>query len=158
MVRPDHKGLQERVPATTHEAVTSALTAADRAADQLSQAWAAAYGRTTDASDAWDHAIKAVEAVLNPLCIPNDQAPTLGKTIRHLRDAKAKWQLNVGGEDGVGPIDPLLAMLDVVWVNPDRHEGGGEHTRTPSLAEARAVVQLAVTIVQWGRTGVLSKL
>jgi hypothetical protein len=46
----------------------------------------------------------------------------------------------------------LLAMLELMWPTPDRH--GDLHVRhTPSIKEARAVVQLAVTIVQWGRDG-----
>jgi len=46
-------------------------------------------------------------------------------------------------------------MLDLIWPNPDRH--GGTHNRLVTLDEAHAVVLLAVTVVQWGRAGVLKK-
>jgi len=46
-------------------------------------------------------------------------------------------------------------MLRVMWPNPDRR--GGRGSRQPSLAEAEAVVHLAVTLVQWARAGVISK-
>ena len=38
--------------------------------------------------------------------------------------------------------------------NPDRHRGGASW-RAPELEEAQALVHLAVTLVQWGRRGVL---
>jgi hypothetical protein len=43
-------------------------------------------------------------------------------------------------------------MLELIWPNPDRH-GNPQYRRTPSIQEARQVVQLAVAIVQWGRDG-----
>jgi hypothetical protein len=45
------------------------------------------------------------------------------------------------------------AMLDIVWPNHDRHGGGPTPKREPSIEEARAVVTLAATIVQWHREG-----
>jgi hypothetical protein len=56
-----------------------------------------------------------------------------------------------------GPLKaaaPLVSMR-LMWPNPDRH--GGRGSRQPSLAEAPAVVHLAMTIVQWARAGVISK-
>jgi hypothetical protein len=47
-------------------------------------------------------------------------------------------------------------MLELVSWNPDRH--GNEQKRTPTPAEAEAIVQAAVTLVQWLRTGFLRKL
>jgi hypothetical protein len=40
-------------------------------------------------------------------------------------------------------------MLRLIWPNPDRH-ANPNHRRTPSTEEARAVVHVAVTVVQWG--------
>jgi len=47
------------------------------------------------------------------------------------------------------PGADLKVLLRLIWPNHDRHGGGA--TRIPSLREARAVVQVAVTIVQWYR-------
>jgi hypothetical protein len=47
-------------------------------------------------------------------------------------------------------------MLQLMWPNPDRH-GDLQQRHTPSLDEARAVVQLAVAIVQLGREGQIVK-
>jgi len=46
-------------------------------------------------------------------------------------------------------------MLRLMWPNPDRH--GGRGSRQPSLAEAPAVVHLAVPLVRWARAGVISR-
>jgi hypothetical protein len=49
-----------------------------------------------------------------------------------------------------------IAMLQLMWPNPDRD--GDLHVRhTPSIEESRAVVQLAVTIVQWARDGQIAE-
>jgi hypothetical protein len=60
----------------------------------------------------------------------------------------------LAGGDGNGS-DRLISMLELMWPNPDRHGGGQQ--RLPSLDEARAVVHLAVTLVQWGRAQVLTR-
>jgi hypothetical protein len=49
----------------------------------------------------------------------------------------------------------LVVMLRLVYPNPDRHQG--QQRRAPTIEEARAVVHLAVTIVQWGREGLIVK-
>jgi hypothetical protein len=52
-------------------------------------------------------------------------------------------------------ITRLVTMLELVWPNPDRH--GGSTQTVVTLDQAQAVVHLAVTIVQWGRAGVLQR-
>jgi hypothetical protein len=44
-----------------------------------------------------------------------------------------------------------VQMLRLMWPNPDRHRTGT--SRVPSAEEAANVVQLAVLIVGWIRTG-----
>jgi hypothetical protein len=51
-------------------------------------------------------------------------------------------------------IAPLVGMLRLLWPNPDRHAGQGP---APALEQAQAVVQLATTIVQWTRDGVVRR-
>jgi hypothetical protein len=52
-------------------------------------------------------------------------------------------------------VAPVVSMQRLMWPNPDRH--GGRGSRQPSLAEAPAVVHMAMTLVQWARAGVISK-
>jgi hypothetical protein len=49
-------------------------------------------------------------------------------------------------------VAPLVGMLDGIWPNTDRHQGSATN-RSPMAQEARAVVTLAATIVQWHREG-----
>lgn len=133
----------------------------DRASEDLVEAWNKAFGREINASDVWDHAIKAVEHVYSPLVLEkqaaNDQS-TLGKVIGQLRDNRAGWVAEIVTDptDRSSGVDVIRSMMQALWGNPDRH-GGGASWRAPELEEAQALVHLAVTLVQWGRRGVLRK-
>lgn len=126
-----------------------ALSVSDVASQELVSAWNHAYGRTPDASDAWDHAIKAVESILVPEVSPNDVKATLGKIIGELNAPVQSFEFFLPGSDGSHSTEPLLGVLRCLWANPDRH---GPVQREPSLEEARAVVTLAATVLNWHRT------
>lgn len=154
-VSPDGLSLQRRVEAVVQQAADQAMTHTDPAGDELKRAWAAAYGRNPDASDAWDHAIKAAEAALIPIVVPAQKKATMGHVLGALRQKESSWRLRIAGADGTYGVAPLVGMLQLLWPNPDRHASG--QGRAPGLAEAQAVVQLTATIVQWARDGVLNK-
>ena len=148
-VSPDNRSLQRAVDPQTHAAIELATSFADVTSNELREAWARAYGRNPDPSDAWDHSIKAVEAILRKIISPKNNLATLGTLIRDLRDGAHKFEFVL--TNGLGGVPTLIAMLQLMYPNPDRHPGP-DH-RTPTLEEARAVVHLAVTIVQWSRDG-----
>jgi hypothetical protein len=148
-VDPGGRQLVRRVEATADAAFRAATSPADAASAELQEAWIAVYGRDPDASDAWDHSIKAVEAVLIPVVTPNKAKATLGDVVGSLNSQGSRWQLVLPGHDDSRSVDPLVAMLRLMWPNPDRHVSGT--SRRPSLDEAQAVVNLAVAIVQWSR-------
>jgi hypothetical protein len=127
----------------------------DVASRELKEPWGSAYGRNPNASDAWDHSIKAVEAVLIPIVIPAKGKATLGDVVGTLSSQSSRWQLGLQGHDDSQDVMPLVSMLRLIWPNPDRH--GSQSSRAPSLVEAQAVVHLAVTVVQWARSGLISK-
>lgn len=157
-VAPNGKGLVRQVDPMAAKAFAVATTPADVASEELTAAWTAAYGRHPDASDSWDHAIKAVEAALIPVAAPSQAEPTLGHVLGALGAVTKRgpvWELELPGHDGSRSVAPLVAMLRLIWPNPDRH--GNANSRAPSLREAQAVVNLSVTIVQWARDGVLAK-
>lgn len=128
----------------------AAVAAPDAASDELSEAWTNAFGRSPDPSDAWDHAIKSVEAVLQPVVEANNTKATLGSMIAVLVNSPAKWECAFPGVNKDHDVTNLVATLRLIWPNPDRH---GPVTRKPTLQEARAVVTLAATVVQWHREG-----
>jgi hypothetical protein len=154
-VDSDQKRLVRRVDATAQSAFQDASSPADVASAELQEAWSGAYGRNPDASDAWDHSIKAVEAVLIPVVTPNKAKANLGDVVGSLGSQGSLWKLVLHGHDDTQSVAPLVAMLRLMWPNPDRHGGG--NSRKPALDEGQAVINLAVTIVQWARAGALSR-
>lgn len=137
---------------------TEAMGASDRSSEELREAWNNAYGRGPDASDAWNHAIKAVEALVGPLIEPANDRSTLGSNMAAIKkdviSNTPKWsQTCVKTQSGESAHDAVLSLLGRIWVNPDRH-GSGTPT-SPTLAQARAVVTFAVSVVQIAREGKL---
>ena len=155
-VREDGRALVSRVDATTTEAYQQATTPADDASAELQEAWAQAYGKEPDASDAWDHSIKAVEAVLIPIVVPGKEKANLGSVAGQLKANPAGFRFVIEpNPDAPAGIRTIEEMIRLMWPNPDRHAGAKR--RTPSNEEARAVVHMAVTLVQWARDGAVAR-
>lgn len=155
-VRADGSGLDRRVDGAAEALASEAMGPTDQASSQLGEAWAAAYGRQSDPSDAWDHAIKALEAVLIPIVVPRKEKATLGDVLGQLKANPDRFTFVLGTSSAtVGAVGTVEALLRMVWPNPDRH-GGGPDERVPSLAEAQTVVQIAVFLVQAARQGALA--
>lgn len=152
----DGYSLVRRTDPTASEQLKTAVSRNDVASDELAHAWEKVFGRHPDSSDAWDHAIKAVEAVLIPIVCPKKDKATLGSVAGQLKSAPHSWKLALDNPDGIGGVQTLEAMLRLMWPNPDRHQDGTPR-RKPTQHEAEAVIHTAVTIVQWARSGVLVK-
>ena len=109
-----------------------------------------------DASDAWDHSIKAVEAVLIPIVVPGKEKANLGSVAGQLKANPAGFRFVIEpNPDAPAGIRTIEEMIRLMWPNPDRHAGAKR--RTPSNEEARAVVHMAVTLVQWARDGAVAR-
>lgn len=152
-VAEDGKSLEKRVDETARDQFAAATSAQDDAAQHLREAWHSTYGRHPNPSDAWDHAIKAVEAVLWQDVIPKDPHPTLGKIEKAIAAKPSKWNLGIES-NSIGSVETLHALLAMVWVNPDRHST--QNPRVPTQSEVEGLVQIAVTIVQWTRAGLFT--
>jgi hypothetical protein len=150
-VGDDRESLTRIVSDEAQATFNAATSTADEATKELEEAWANAFGRNGDPSDAWDHAIKAVEDVLVSIVLPNLPKATLGAVRGHLDSQGNLWEMILPGRNQNHDVAPLVGMLDVIWPNHDRHGGGQVPKRTPSMEEAPAVVTLAATIVQWHR-------
>ncbi|MFE1396963.1 hypothetical protein ACFW53_03380 [Nocardiopsis dassonvillei] len=126
----------------------------------LASAWVHAYSLDPDPDKSYSESVKAVEAVLNPLVVPNDPGPTLGKTLGILRQQTAggTWRLVVGAL-GNQPqnIERFIGMVDLLWKNHDSRHAGGPNARAQEQHEAEAVLHLAILIVQWVNTHVLRR-
>lgn len=151
-VAEDYKSLSRVVSDEAQATFDLATAVADEAATELREAWANAFGRNGNPSDAWDHAIKAMEALFIPLVIPKKDKANLGGVIGELRNQGHVWKIVLPGKDDDNDVGPLVGMLDGIWPNIDRHQGNTKN-RPPTEPEARAVVTLAATIIQWHREG-----
>lgn len=150
----DSLGLVRAVNQTAVKEYEDVTQADDVASDEMSQAWRHAYGLRPNASAAWHHTIKAVEALLIPLVIPNKDKPNLGGVAGTLHAQPENWRFALQPSDGIGGLATFEAMLRLIWPNPDRH--GSESLRAPTDAEARAVVHAGITVMQWTRSGALT--
>jgi hypothetical protein len=155
-------GLQRRINATAQEAFNQATARDDSASEQLREAWDCAYRFYPNPSDAWDHAIKAVEATMIPAVIARQHDPHLGKVIGQLDHQGELYDTTLKFNQTTPPVNPpttpvqaIVGMLRLLYPNPDRHEVPAR--RTPSLQEARMLVGLAVAIVGWSREGEILK-
>jgi hypothetical protein len=151
-VAPGGSSLVRRVDPSVQASADLAMTPDDLASVELAEAWDRVYGRHPDASDAWDHAIKAVEAMTIPIVVPNQAKATLGNVIGELGKTNTPFTFGLGGKAG---LDTFVSVLSLIWPNPDRHGNG--NGRQPTETEGRAVLALAVTVVQWLRDGLLAR-
>ncbi|MBF6298492.1 hypothetical protein IU459_13185 [Nocardia amamiensis] len=153
-VSPEADRLVLVVDERVEEIYQQAVAVEDEATIELREAWANAYGRNGNASDAWDHAIKAVEDVLIPVVVPNKAKATLSDVLGQLRSpaSSAQWKMMLPGADQTHDVAGFVGMLQWLWPNHDRHGGGGPR-RIPSIDEARMIVTCAAMIVQWHRQG-----
>lgn len=154
-VSPDGALLQRKVSDVEIADYLKAASPADAASEHLKEVWGNVYGLHPDPSDAWDHSVKAVEAMYIPIVCPAKDKANLGSVAGDLKAQPQRWQLGLGSTSIVGGVGTLEAMIRLIWPNPDRHEGRTK--RTPTLEEATAVLHVAITLVQWARTGVLVK-
>jgi len=143
----DGKSLAERVDPTSTEAAAMSASPADEAGRELREAWDKAYGLHVDASDAWDHAIKAVEAILIPIVVGKKDKANLGSVAGELKANPGRWSFTLG------PIETVEAMIRLMWPNPDRHAGADRNE--PHIEHSRGVVHNAVLLVQWARDGLI---
>jgi hypothetical protein len=154
----DRLQLERRVEPTAQAAAEQVMSAGDKAARHLRSAWSAVYGRHPDAGKGYGEAIKAMEASTIPVVLPKTNAGTLGKVINALRDKPAKWAVGLKHPEPERQVVILADMLDLVWKGQTGRHGDPDPTAPISVSQeqAEAAVHLAVTVVQWFTTGVVT--
>lgn len=153
------KGLERRLAEAATEAASEAMSPNDRASAHLSNAWNDVFGRNPDASDGYREAIRAVEAVAQPIIEPNNAKATLGTMIGALRSQPDKWSVGLHHPDPMKQAQDFAGTMDLLWKGQhDRHgTGDPDAPLDVSQEEAEAAVHLSVTLVQWFRSDVIQR-
>lgn len=150
----DPSGLEERLTDETRAAFSAAMSHEDGAVEHLADAWSKAFGRTQEPGGAWHAAVKAVEAVLQPVVEPKNPTARLGTMVPALKAKPEKWTFVLASPDGQYTAEVFLRALQVVGYEPGRH---GTDPERATIEQARVVVLQAVTIVEWLRAGALKQ-
>jgi hypothetical protein len=157
--------LQRRVDETAQAAANQAF-AHGRAGVHLRNAWSEVYGKNPDPSKAYTEAIKAVEVSAGPVVAPKDKLATLGKMIGELKGHPESFTVLLTGTGdsptAKGDLDAVTItrlMAQLLWTSQHDRHGNFDLDSVISVSqeEAQAAVQLAVLLVQWFETGVMSR-
>ena len=160
-VSPDGNRLVERIEPTLWNEYEWATQPDDQASQYMQEAWALAFGREPNSSDAWGRVIKAIETLLKPIVSPKNNKATIGSMTSALRQSPDKWECKLpdreykaNGETNVKPgIEVFIDALATIGYQPDRH--GSDQPQDVDEAIARSVLFLATTVVGWLRDGTL---
>ncbi|WP_098017707.1 hypothetical protein [Streptomyces sp. b62] len=157
-ITPDRDGLCLRVEETLRRTLDEAVQAAEAlqkdAGAHLREAFVAAYGIKPNPSVAYSQAVKAVEAVANPVFLPKSPEPTLGGVRSTLDQGRSKYVMAVSDRAGApAGIDAAVELINLLWHGQrDRHAGGP--TSAPVSQEAaETAVHAAALLVHWVSKG-----
>lgn len=77
--------------------------------------------------------------------------------LNEFRGAPAKWAIAIG--DQADKVAAVTTMLELLWKGQHDRHGSDDDTKplNVTIDEARAAVHLAVLIVQWFRSGAISR-
>ncbi|MFG3026540.1 hypothetical protein ACGFZQ_50065 [Streptomyces sp. NPDC048254] len=151
-VSQDGSRLERRMDEALHapydKAVDAGASKAETAADHLRAAFTETYGIKPDPSAAYSRAIKAVEAIANPLFLPKDPEPTLGKVRSRLDQGRHKFEMVIADRTGApADIDAVVALISLLWHGQrDRHEAGPTSAPVTQEAAETAVHTAAILV------------
>lgn len=152
----DKRRLGRRVPEPVRDAAVSVLGSKSVAANHLNAAWIAAYGVSPNPSSAFASAVKAAEAAALSVIPVNMPEPTLANVFSLLESDNPQWRLIFRDSQKAQGAHVLAGMLRTLWRgHRDRH-ATSDRLEQVTQAEAEAAVLLAVTLVGWFESGVVT--
>lgn len=144
-VRLDKLGLQRRLSTAERSEQQRATQIVDPATQHLNAAIAAAWGPEENATEAYDEAVKALEAVLKPIVSPANDSTRLGTIVRDMRAKPNKWKLALSSDDSSEGVTVIAGLLDIVWTSHIRH--AGDEFKKHTIEESRDAISIAVMII-----------
>lgn len=141
-----HPTLEERVDSTAKEAYESAVVASPAvAAGLLKKSWSYAFGRTPNASEAYNYAIKAMEAATWPIVTPSNSSATFGHILGELKANPDKWETAISEKEPQIGIKVMYMAMQNVWEgHTDRHGTATPVQVTQSAAEQAVFVAVFI--------------
>jgi hypothetical protein len=136
--------LERRVLEAVSEAAEAVISGSGEAGKVLGEAWRDLYGMNPDPSEAYRHAIRAIETAAHATVIPESDTATLGTMIKAMRDKPGKW---VATTEGDHPVETIIDMMETVWTGQTDRHGAKGGVRTLVDGAAELAVQLAVALV-----------
>ncbi len=159
-VAPDGEALTRRTAPEAAQAAKDIVASGSRAGPLVAAAWKHVYGRNPNPGNGYREAVRAIEAVAYLVVIPDDRAPSLGKTIAALREAPKGKYVTVFPEttlDGKtqDPLEAVWKLMQLVWKSElDRHTPADDSIPLSVTQEqAEAALHAAITLVQWFQRG-----
>lgn len=141
--------LTRRDLAAAREAITQTEPHSVRAHQFLVDAWAAVATREPNANEAYDKAVKAVEAAAHPVVQPKHPTATLGSMLGEMKAHRDAWSFVLGD------IDLVIDMAERLWTTHIRH---GTDMRTDhEVPEADAALHLAIPLVRFFAGGLVTR-
>lgn len=122
-LRSDYCGLARRVSEELTKMVDSVEAGDLIAKSYLLDAWKCLHKREPDYSLAYSLSIKALETLLIPITIPNDDEATLGKILGYLKNHPDNPKNAFSGEYLLKANLTLRTILTLIWKNQDDRHG-----------------------------------
>ncbi len=155
-------GLVLRVPHEIGELFNSAQGADDIAAKHLKDAWQHAWGLESNGDNAFQSAIRALEASFGAIVIPDNISANLGNIAQALQDKPDKWTARLANHRGDAGEDAdengivgLAKILEMLWRCRLAH-GESTQYRVNNIEDARDAVSLTAALVAMQHRGFLS--
>ncbi|GEM_PF-1173931 len=139
---------EERVNETAQEAYAATVSeATNLSGDFLKRAWSAGFGRNPNPSEAYNNAIKAMEAAAWPIVTPQNNSATLGHIIGELKANPGKWQSALREAEVNLGVGVIRQSMQVVWEgHSDRHGTGTPQDISQEAAEQSIFTAVTVCV------------
>lgn len=155
--RSGKPGLVRRVPEGVQANADGVMASSGSAGVKLAQAWERAFGVNPDPTGAYAMAVRAVEDAAIPVVVPKQSNATLGHVIGQLaRDGD--WSLPLSREDeSATTASIILSQCRALWKGHHDRHGGVSGAAAVTQEEAETAVSLAVSLVQWFASGMVTR-
>lgn len=153
-VSDDGTALERRVDNTITSLVRQAISHSTTASRHLESAWRAAYGIKPDPTEAYEQAIKAIEAALVPVVLPNERHGMLGGALGMLSSRADEWELAILNKEArPAGITPFIEFIRLIYGGQRDRHAGTPTTIAVGTDAAEMAVHAAAMVVYWVSIG-----